>query len=279
MQKIISRVALSVLLLLTTNLPNLILATPVQSAAGRRGTLSREDLSYKFYDQRISLAQKPNQIAVVFKSIGNTKAFGESDLVKLQKVLQGSNSRDLNVPSNLNINVKPLGSQYAILTLPTTRSIDFQQSLKKRLEQSFIQTTLPVFQPQNVPQDSEQTIVLNNEMILSFEPGTTKPQIESLLQRYDLEMVRPLRFTTDRYLVRSRAASGAAMFSLMNQLSGISKLQSVSPNFVQSVFYQPNLNGMMNSVDRQTAIDPKAAIGTLSKNQNRLFPDSLLPYQ
>ena len=146
MQKIISRVALSVLLLLTTNLSNLILATPVQSARGRR--FIAQDLSYKFYDQRISLTQKPNQVAVVFKSTGNTKAFGESDLVKLQKILQGSNnSRDLNAPSNLNINVKPLGSQYAILTLPTTRSFDFQQSLKKRLEQSFIQTTLPVFQP------------------------------------------------------------------------------------------------------------------------------------
>ena len=277
MQKIISRVALSALLLLTVNLPNLILATPVQSAGGRK-VLRTEDLSYKFYDQRISLIQKSNQVAVVFKSTGNTKAFSESSLAKLQKVLQG-NARELNGPSNLNINVKPLGSQYAILTLPTTRSIDFQQNLKKRLEQSFIQTTLPVFQPQNAPQDSEQTIVLNNEMILSFEPGTAKPQVESILQRYNLEMVRPLRFTTDRYLVRSREASGTAMFPLMNQLSGISKLQSVSPNFVQSVSYQPNLKGMMNPLDRQTAVDPKAAIGNLPKDKNRPFPDSLLPYQ
>ena len=276
MQNIISRVALSALLLLTTNLPTLILTTPVQSAGGKK--TATEDLSYKFYNQRISLTQKPNQVAVVFKSTGNTKAFGETDLAKLQKVLQG-NSRELNAPSNLNVNVKPLGSQYAILTLPPTRSIDFQQSLKKRLEQSFIQTTLPVFQPQNAPQDSEQTIVLNNEMILSFEPGTAKPQIESILQRYDLEMVRPLRFTTDRYLVRSRAASGAAMFPLMNQLNGISKLQSVSPNFIQSVSYQPTLKSMMNSIDRQTAIDSKAAIGNLPKNKNSPFPDSLLPYQ
>jgi len=278
MQKLISNLTLSALFLLTSNISNLLLASPVHSAGDGKAT--SEDSSYKFYNQRISLIQKPNQVAVLFKSTDNTKAFGESDLIKLQKILQGSsNSRELNAPKDLNINVKPLGSRYAILTLPTTKSIDFQQSLKKRLEESFIQTTLPVFQSKNAPQDSEQTIVLNNEMILAFEAGTTKSQVESILQRYDLEMVRPLRFTNDRYLVRSRSESGNAMFPLMNQLSTVSKIQSVSPNLIQSVSHGPNLKGMMNPIDRQVAVDPKAAIANLPKNQNRPFPGSLLPYQ
>lgn len=246
--------------------------------AAAQKSSAQNDLSYKFYNQRIRLVEKPNQLAVVFKPAGNGRSLDEPDLVKLQKVLQGRGTRDLTASANLAVDVKPLGSRYAILTLPATRSLDFEQTLRKRLEQDYIQITLPIFQRQDATKDSNQTIILHDEMIVSFEPGTTPSQIQAILQRYDAEIVRPLRFTKNRYLVRSRSESGASLLPVIDQLGNVTGVQSASPNFIQAINYQPNQLSV-SAPERQSAIDAKQAIASLPSLKNSPFPDSLLPYQ
>lgn len=274
MKRILSGLTLAALLVTTPNFSSILFAADVQPSP------ESQDLSYKFYNQRIQLVEKPNQLAVVFQPPVQGRSLDGSNFIKLQKLLQGSgNTRDIDAAQNLQVDVKPLGARYAILTFPTTRSLDFQQTLKKRLEQDYIQTTLPIFQRQGTAQDSDQAIILHDEMIVSFEPGTTQSEITTLLKRYDAEIVRPLRFTKNRYLVRSRTESGAGLLALIDQLGNVTGVQSASPNFIQAVYYQPQQQSLATTTARPPAIDPKQLAASLPKLENSPFPDSLLPYQ
>ncbi len=274
MKRILTGLTLISCLLTTPTLTSVLLA------AGLKPSASPNDLSYKFYNQRIALSEKPNQLAVVFKPAAGGRAIGAPDYVKLEQVLQGEGGiRDLGAPGNLNVDVKPLGSRYAVLTLPKTRSLDFQQTLKKRLEQSYVQTTLPVFQRKDAGKDNDQTIILHDEMIVSFEPGTSKSDINTILNRYDAEIVRPLRFSKNRYLARSRTASGAGLLAVIDQIGTVTGVQSASPNFIQALNYRPEMAAMPAATAPESAIDPKQAVARLPKLPNQPYPNSLLPYQ
>jgi serine protease len=203
------------------------------------------DLSYRFYDTRINLTEKTDQVAVVFKPNRTRDLNAPPDHLKLQADLKGTSTRrTLESPPDLNVEVKPLGTQYAILTLPKTRSIDFSEKLKQRLEQSYIQTTLPVFQRKSDGSENTETIILNDEMLVTFEPRLSKAKMDQILDRSNTEIVRPLRFTENRYLVRSKDASGAKLFPVIDQLGSISGVQSASPNFISDRGPQtPNSGG------------------------------------
>jgi serine protease len=267
-------------LLLTTCFLTTPFLTTVMLASG--ATKRPNDLSYKFYNQRIALVTKPNQVAVVFNPVSNTSRGMNDDepsYIKLQQTLAGessSTSRGMDTPEDLKIEVKPLGTQYAILTLPSNRSIDLDEKLKNRLQQSYIQTSLPVFQRKNAGKDEEETVVLNNEMIVGFEPGTSKIQIDEILRQNDAEVVRPMRFSKNRYLVRSRSAKGAELFSVIDQLTSITGVQSVSPNFIQSVSYQP-LNRSLTAALPESA--PPPTLASLPKLMDSPYPDSLISQQ
>jgi serine protease len=259
-----------------------LMAVPSFVLAGLKPDKGDQDLSYKFYDQRIQLVEKPNQVAIVFKAESRTRSFGEpADHIKLQNVLRGEgDSRTLVKSDDLQVNVKPLGERYAVLTLPATRSLDYQQKLTERLGQSYVQKTLPIFQRQDAGSNSNETIILNDEMILSFEPGSSKAQIDEILKRYDAEIVRPLRFSQNRYIVRSRSMSGAGLLSIVDQLGKATGVQSASPNFIQSIAYQPAQQASPSSPpERDNALSPQQAIAALPKSANSPYPDSLLPYQ
>ncbi|MFM2432798.1 MAG: hypothetical protein RLZZ511_4012 [Cyanobacteriota bacterium] len=253
---------------------------PSFSLAGLKKDDNGGGLSYKFYNQRIQLAKKPNQVAIAFKTENRTRSLGEPpDHIKLQNVLRGEgDKRTLTKPEDLQVEVKPLGTNYAVLTLPATRSLDYQQKLTQRLAQSYVQTTLPIFQRQEASSDSNETIILNDEMILSFEAGSSKSQIDAILKRYDAEIVRPLRFSKNRYVVRSRSVTGAGLLPVIDQIGGATGVQSASPNFIQSIAYQPK-----QSVTPQTLLErdnpTPQSIANLPKAPNSPYPDSLLPYQ
>jgi serine protease len=171
-----------------------------------------------------------------------------------------------------------MGSRYAVLTLPAGRSIDFKQKLEKRLEQSYVQTSLPIFQRQNTGQESDETIILHNEMVMSFEPGTSKGKIDEILRRFNVEIVRPFRFSQDRYLVRSREATGAAMFPLIDQLSNVSGVRSISPNLIQSINHQQGTIPL-NPPPKEATIDLQALVTSNLQDKKSAYPQSLLPYQ
>lgn len=260
-----------------------LLATPITSTialAARVKLYKPNDFSYKFNDQRISLVLKPNQVAIAFKPATTTRSFGEPvDYIKLQKALRGEGgTRDLGVSENLNVELKPLGDRYAVITLPTTRLIDFQQKLTNRLEQSYVQTTLPVFQRKNAAADSPETIVLHDEMVVTVEPGLSKTQIDEIFNRYDVEAIRPLRFSKNRYLVRSRSATGAGILPIVDQLGSTTGIQSASPNLIQSIGYHPNRTSPPPS-PQETPIDLQQRPNPLAPTAGSPYPDSLFPYQ
>ena len=137
MKRILSLIALTTLISTTPALQQAI------ASSVRLYSPKPADLSYRFYNTRINLTEKPDQVAVVFKP-NNTRKFNDPPTyLKLQADLQGQTpSRNPNPPPDLKIEVKPLGTQYAILTLPKTRSVNFSQQLKQRLEQTYVQTML-----------------------------------------------------------------------------------------------------------------------------------------
>jgi serine protease len=189
-----------------------------------------------------------------------------------------STSRGMDTPDDLKIEVKPLGTQYAILTLPNNRSGDLAQKLKDRLEQSYIQTTLPIFQRKNASKANSDTVILNNEMIVSFEPGTAKSQINEILRHNDAEIVRPLRFSKNRYLVRSRSTTGAGLLPIVDQLASITGIQSVSPNFVQSIDHQPSRQSVTDTLPDSPSQAPQT-LASLPKLLDSPYPNSLISQQ
>ena len=252
-------------------------STPALQQAIAGATRKPADLSYRFYNTRINLTEKSDQVAVVFKPNNTRQLNAPPTYLKLQADLQGqTRTREINPPPDLKIDVKPLGTQYAILTLPKTRSIDFSQKLKQRLDQAYVQTTLPVFKRKNGETENTETIILNDEMLITFEPGTAPSKIKQILDRSNAEIVRPLRFTKDRYLVRSRNVSGANLFAIIDQIGSTTGVQSASPNFIQSMNHSLERKDLLNLAAPEPAIDPKQP---LTPAPNQPFPTSQISRQ
>lgn len=278
MKRFVSSLVLTSLLWGAADCPYL-LSTP---AAQAQVPTSSDDLYYYFYNQRIPLNLQANQIAVAFKPAAtNTRDPGDLPYLQLLRVLQGepsSNTRSSRTASTtpLNVQVQPLGSQYALIEF-TDNTRSTRAAVQERLQQPYVETTLPVL----TRPDSDDTILLPNEIVLSLEPNLSESQKQLLLVRYDLEIVRPLRFSRDRYLVRSKTATGTDVLAVANQLNGAVGIQSATPNFVQSIPYRT-----VSDLREMTAADVPNAQGlldtllaTLPPVQDSPFLSNLLPLQ
>jgi subtilisin family serine protease len=132
--------------------------------------------------------------------------------------------------------------------------------------------------------DRDETIVLPNEILLSLDPTTEQAELQTLLQRYNLEIVRPVPFAKTQYVVRSKTASGLAILGLADQLNGVPGIRSASPNFVQSIPYQ--VRGQSSLSPSNLSETPNAA-GALQEQLQQLsgtasptpYKSKLLPLQ
>lgn len=214
-----------------TVLPNAFLFSHLFSNSAQAAQES--DLYYTFYGQKIPLILKSDTIAVKFKASNGTRSLNARPLYQeLQAVLQGeSGSRGLAAAPTTQAEVKPLGDRLAIVQV--SGNVRSRELLDRLQQQSYVDRTLPVFTRQSDDKHND-TIVLPNEIVLSFEPGLAQSQIQSLLNVQNLEVVRPLRFTQNRYIVRSRSASGTEILNVANRLTRVPGIQSATPNFVQS---------------------------------------------
>jgi hypothetical protein len=83
-----------------------------------------------------------------------------------------------------------------------------QQQIQK---QPYVKEMLPILtrksQAVSKEKESSQVIVLPNEIVISFEGEMSESQRQIILLRHDLEVLRPLRFSKNRYLVRSKYMS------------------------------------------------------------------------
>jgi subtilisin family serine protease len=189
-------------------------------------TQENGDLFYLYKGQRILLNQRQDAIAVSFKQLSRTRSLSAPPLyLQLQQDLQ-SGIRSTTPPQ-----VTPLGENYALVNLPK----DIQNAevvLQQRIQQQpYVQTTLPVL----TRNEHQEIIVVPNEIILSFQSQLSQSQRQAILQQNNLEIVRPLRFNRDRYLVKSTSASGTKILSVSNQLNSVKGVTSATPNFIQSL--------------------------------------------
>jgi serine protease len=239
----------------------------------------KSELSYRFFNQQINLVERPDQRAVQLKPTANTRGVKPA-FIRLQEALAGApaGSRDPNPQASLGVEVRPLGNNFALLQLPATRGRGFEDNLTQRLQQEFVQTTLPVLQRQ---EGQGESVIVNDELVISVEPGISAANLKTLLTRYGLEMIRPLRFSKNRYLVRSKTENGTAILGLSNRLAGVSGIQSASPNFIQVLSYQPrgSNNGQVKPEPQATTDLQNLKDSVARARVKGPFPGSLLPLQ
>ena len=130
------------------------------------------------------------------------------------------------------------------------------------------------------PQEAESLAALPNEIILSLEPSTSS--LKPLLDRFNLEIVRPLQFTQNRYIVRSKTATGTAVLDVANQLSQNSGVKSATPNFIQAVSYSDpgqKLNGAMLKNATPASLIKALKLPSGATRGQHPFQTALLPLQ
>ena len=140
-----------------------------------------------------------------------------------------------------------------------------REYIQKKIEnQSYVKAALPVLSRTN----SQDTIVLPNEIVINFKPNISDNQKESILKQNNLEIVRPLRFFPNLYIVKSTAASGTAVLNVANQLNQIQGVNSAAPNFLQSISKFIDIDNQDTGLDTQ-AIKKQPKLensGSITKN-------------
>ncbi len=281
MHRSLASFALTAMLLTTQQAPSSIIAGPQPVQAQ-----TQDDLYYTFYNQRIPLSQRSDQIAVVFAAPtapSDTRTLfdaSEPGFVQLQRDLLGDTDsttqrRLTEAAPALPVEIQPLGGRYAVIQLPKDADATLQADVQARLQQPYIESTLPVLSRAG----SEDTIVLPNEILLSFEPGTSPSQVYLTLSRYGLEMVRPLQFSENRYLVKAQGNPGLEVLAIANQLHSLAGVQAAAPNFVQTIAYGGHALSPSNaSLVNPTATTPfEEVVAALPETDEGLYHSALMP--
>ncbi|MEQ9356735.1 hypothetical protein [Coleofasciculus chthonoplastes] len=220
-------------------------------------TKPTEALSYSFYGKQIPLNLRNDVLAVRFKAIqprGNKPLY-----LQLQDDLttRGIQGRGSTLQPNTNLQVDPLGNQLALVRLPAGVRTSTRLLTNQIQQQPYVEETLPVLnQGESEDRENENLIVLPNEIIISFAPETSETQKQQVLDEQNLEIIRPLRFSQNRYVARSKLASGTEIITVANQLNQVSGIQSATPNFIQAIpdKFVPQTN-LINS--SQEILDPE----------------------
>ncbi len=189
-------------------------------------TQQEEEIFYTYYREKIALNQRNDIIAVAFK------AEAENSKLPLYLKLQQDFRRNQNTS---NIEVEPLGKHYALIKM--TSNSGKSTTMQLRLSQkAYVDATLPVVYRREYAEE----IILPNEIIVSFDEQLSQLQKQLILQQHNLEIIRPLRFSTNRYVVKSKTVSGTGILTVANQLYRAKGVKSATPNFIQLRSQQNN---------------------------------------
>ncbi|MEW6493313.1 MAG: S8 family serine peptidase [Cyanobacteriota bacterium] len=244
-KRLISSVLVAGYVLGAASLSKLLLPT-----AAIAQTQATDELYYTFFDKKIPLSVRSDAIAVAFKPVGRVRGSSSATPLhlRLQQDLQkgAGNTRGSTRSSTLAVEVNPLAEGYALVRLPSqtrSRASELQQQIQQR---DYVETTLPVLMRREAQSSArsyrdESVMVLPNEIIISFEPEVSATQKQQILTKNNLEILRQLRFTQNRYVVRSKTASGTAILSVANQLNSLAGVESATPNFIQTLPKQSRL--------------------------------------
>ncbi|MBD2413979.1 peptidase S8 [Nostoc calcicola FACHB-389] len=200
-----------------------------------------DELFYTFYGQKIPLHLRRDTVAVSFKANTRSRSIQPLYLQLQQDLRRGGSGNTRSINSNhhsVDVDVKPLGENIALVNLPSGTRASLNTVQQQIQKQPYVKEILPILsgksQAASKEKESEQVIVLPNEIVISFEGEMSESQRQIILLRHDLEVLRPLRFSKNRYLVRSKSVSGTEILSVANQLTQVAGVQSATPNFIQT---------------------------------------------
>lgn len=248
MKRIISSASLAISLIFSATAPvALLLATSSVRAAEENG------LYYSYGNQKIPLTVRNDAIAVSMKQTRGTRS--KSSLSLLQ---QDFGTKRGGAKSQAVTQVQPLDTKYALLT--TTNDANGSEKLKQQVRtKSYITATLPVLRIAG----KSNSLVLPNEVIVSFKPGISEAQQQSILVQNNLTSARPIPFAKGFYTVVPAKAKGLEVLGVSNQLSQVAGIRTSMPNFIE-IKSAPELDRFGDNETRQLKIkqDSSKSIGT-----------------
>ena len=176
-------------------------------------------LYYNFGNQKISLSVRTDAIAVSMKQTRGTRS--KSSLSLLQQDFGTKRGGAVT-------QVQPLDTKYALLT--TTNNTNGSEKLKQQVRtKPYITATLPVLRIAG----KSNSLVLPNEVIVSFKPGISEAQQQSILAQNNLTSASPIPFTKGFYTVVPAKAKGLEVLGVSNQLSQVAGIRTSMPNFIE----------------------------------------------
>lgn len=239
MKRLISSASLAISLIFSATAPvALLLATSSVRAA------EDNDLYYNAGNQKISLSVRNDAIAVSMKQTRGTRS--KSSLSLLQQDFGTKRGGAVT-------QVQPLDTKYALLT--TTNNTNGSEKLKQQVRtKPYITATLPVLRIAG----KSNSLVLPNEVIVSFKPGISEAQQQSILAQNNLTSATPIPFAKGFYTVVPAKARGLEVLGVSNQLSQVAGIRTSMPNFIE-IKSAPELDRFGDNETRQLKIKQNAS--------------------
>ena len=184
-------------------------------------------LYYNFGDQKISLSLRQDTIAVVMKK---PRRGTKTPLALLRDDFSDTPTRSTRggAKSSSTTQVQALGGRYAVLT--ATNDAKGAEKLKEKAESKpYIEATLPVLKITG----KSTSLVLPNEIIVSFQPNVSSAEQASILASNNLGEVKEIPFATGFYTVVPRSAKGLEVLNISNRLSKVKGVESSMPSFIE----------------------------------------------
>jgi len=227
MNKQKSLIAVLFVLLLSAT-PRLISSFSSQAQAQN---IPETELSYDYFGQSIPLTLRTDLIAIKFKTEAmNSRSLNDPPLYRQLQEDLNDNSRDLG--NNSNIRVQPVGTNYALITVPTSTETRDLTNITSNL--NYVDDNLPVLTREN----SQNLLILPNEIMITVNPELTiNDNLTNFLSEHNLSLIRQTRLGNNTYLVSSNTAEGTEILNLVRQLEELPEIVNASPNFIQKISY------------------------------------------
>jgi serine protease len=247
MKRFISSASLAISLIFSATAPVALLLATSSARAEENG------LYYNFGNQKIQLSVRTDAIAVSMKQTRGTRSKSSISLLQQDFGTKRGGAKSQSVTQ-----VQPLDDKYALLT--TTNDANGSEKLKQQVRtKSYITATLPVLR---IPGKSS-SLVLPNEVIVSFKPGISAAEQQSILAKNNLTSARPIPFAKGFYAAVPTKAKGLEVLGVSNQLSQVAGISTSMPNFIE-IKSAPGLDRFGDTKTRQLQLkqDASKSIGT-----------------
>ncbi|MEO1432198.1 MAG: S8 family serine peptidase [Cyanobacteria bacterium J06633_8] len=179
---------------------------------------AQRELFYNYDGKKIHLEQRNDIIAVAFKPEA-TQNINVPLYIKLQQ--------DFRRNQDTKVEIEPLNKHYALMKLASNGGNSTVMQLRLS-QKAYVDNTFPVFSRRKYSEE----IILPNEIIVSFEEQISPYEKQVILNQHKLEIIRPLRFSKNRYVVKSTTSSGTEILKVANQVYQAKGVKSATPNFI-----------------------------------------------